>query len=293
MKKILIAGANSYIGMSFEKYIKETYSTDYAVDTVDMIDGSWRNKSFSGYDAVFHVAGIAHSDNGKISAEKEKLYYSVNTDLTVETAKKAKADGAKQFIFMSSAIVYGDSAAIGKTKLITEDTPVSPANCYGDSKVQAENGIRPLNDDNFKVVILRPPMICGKGSKGNYPLLAKIAMKTPVFPYVKNERSMLYIENLCEFVRLMVENCESGTFFPQNREYSNTGELVRMIAKAHGKKVRLIKGLGWVLKIMSHLTGLVNKAFGSLSYDMSLSEYKVEYRVADLENSIQRTEKEA
>lgn len=293
MKKILIAGANSYIGMSFEKYIKETYSTDYAVDTVDMIDGSWRNKSFSGYDAVFHVAGIAHSDNGKISAEKEKLYYSVNTDLTVETAKKAKADGAKQFIFMSSAIVYGDSAAIGKTKLITEDTPVSPANCYGDSKVQAENGIRPLNDDNFKVVILRPPMIYGKGSKGNYPLLAKIAMKTPVFPYVKNERSMLYIENLCEFVRLMVENCESGTFFPQNREYSNTGELVRMIAKAHGKKVRLIKGLGWVLKIMSHLTGLVNKAFGSLSYDMSLSEYKVEYRVADLENSIQRTEKEA
>lgn len=293
MKKILIAGANSYIGMSFEKYIKETYSTDYAVDTVDMIDGSWRNKSFSGYDAVFHVAGIAHSDNGKISAEKEKLYYSVNTDLTVETAKKAKADGAKQFIFMSSAIVYGDSAAIGKTKLITEDTPVSPANCYGDSKVQAENGIRPLNDDNFKVVILRPPMIYGKGSKGNYPLLAKIAMKTPVFPYVKNERSMLYIENLCEFVRLMVENCESGTFFPQNREYSNTGELVRMIAKAHGKKVWLIKGLGWVLKIMSHLTGLVNKAFGSLSYDMSLSEYKVEYRVADLENSIQRTEKEA
>lgn len=293
MKRILITGANSYIGTSFEKYIKENYSTDYDVNTVDMIDGSWRNKSFSGYDAIFHVAGIAHSDNGKISTEKEKLYYSVNTDLTVEAAEKAKADGVKQFIFMSSAIVYGDSAAIGKTKIITEDTPVSPANCYGDSKVQAENKIRPLNDDNFKVVILRPPMIYGKGSKGNYPLLAKIAMKTPIFPYVKNERSMLYIENLCEFVRLMVDNCESGTFFPQNREYSNTGELVKMIAKAHGKKVWLIKGLGWALKIMSHLTGLVNKAFGSLSYDMSLSEYRVEYRVADLEKSIQRTEKEA
>ena len=290
MKKILITGANSYIGMSFEKYIRENYPNDYIVDTVDMIDGSWRNKEFSGYDSVFHVAGIAHSDNGKISAEKEKLYRSVNTDLTVETAKKAKTDGVKQFIFMSSAIVYGDSAPIGKNKIITRDTPVSPANCYGDSKVQAENGIRPLNDVNYRIVILRPPMIYGKGSKGNYPLLAKIALKTPVFPMVNNQRSMLYIENLCEFVRLMVENDEQGTFWPQNSEYSNTSELVRLIAEAHGKKVLLVKGFGWALKIMSKATGLVNKAFGSLIYDMSLSEYKQDYRTSRLIDSIRKTE---
>lgn len=291
MKKILLTGANSYIGTSFEKYIKENYPNDYVVDTVDMIDGTWREKDFSGYDSVFHVAGIAHSDNGRISAEKEKLYYAVNTDLTVETAKKAKVDGVKQFVFMSSAIVYGDSAPIGKTKVITKDTPVSPANCYSDSKVQAENGIRPLGDDDFKVVILRPPMIYGKGSKGNYPLLAKIALKMPIFPYVKNERSMLYIENLCEFVRLMVENTEQGTFWPQNAEYSNTSELVKMIAESHGKKLQLVKGFGWGLKIMSHMTGLVNKAFGSLSYDMSLSEYKQDYRKQNLSNSVRETEK--
>ena len=291
MKKILITGANSYIGTSFEKYIKENFPDQYAVDTVDMIDGSWRQKDFSEYDSIFHVAGIAHSDNGKISDEKSKLYYAVNTDLTVETAKKAKADGAGQFVFMSSAIVYGESAPIGKTKVITRDTPVSPANCYGDSKVQAENGIRPLNDENYKVVILRPPMIYGKGSKGNYPLLAKIALKTPMFPHVKNERSMLYIENLCEFVRLMVENGEQGTFWPQNDEYSNTSELVKAIAEAHGKKVRLIMGFGWALKIMSDVTGLVNKAFGSLSYDKAMSQYKENYRLKNLDDSIKETEK--
>ena len=290
MKKILITGANSYIGVSFKNYMKQ-WADEYSVDTVDMIDGTWREKDFGGYDAVFHVAGIAHSDNGKISAEKEKLYYAVNTDLTVETAKKAKADGAKQFIFMSSAIVYGESATIGKTKVITKDTPTSPANCYGDSKVQAEKGILPLNDDNFKVVVLRPPMIYGKGSKGNYPTLAKMALKMPVFPYVKNERSMLYIGNLCEFIRLMIVNGEQGIFWPQNGEYSNTAELVRMIAAAHGKKVGLVKGFGWALKVMSPFTGLVNKAFGSLSYDMSLSEYKEEYRVATLEESVKETEK--
>lgn len=291
MKRILITGANSYIGTSFEKYINENYPNDYVVDTVDMIDDSWRKKSFKEYDSIFHVAGIAHSDNGKISAEKEKLYRSINTDLTVETAKKAKTEGVKQFIFMSSAIVYGDSAPIGKSKVITKAIPVSPANCYGDSKVQAEKGIRPLNDDSFKVVILRPPMIYGKGSKGNYPLLAKIALKVPAFPYVKNERSMLYIENLCEFVRLMIENNEQGTFWPQNAEYSNTSELVKLIAEAHGKKVRLVKGFGWTLKILSCMTGLVNKAFGSLSYEMGISEYKVEYRVVSLAESVRKTER--
>ena len=289
MKKILITGANSYIGMSFEKYMAQ-WPEKYQVDTVDMIDGTWRQKDFSGYDCVYHVAGIAHSDSGKISPERAKLYYAVNTDLTVETAKKAKAEGVKQFIFMSSAIVYGESAPIGKSKVITRDTPVSPANSYGDSKVQAEKGILPLNDDSFKVVILRPPMIYGPGSKGNYPVLSKLAQKLPVFPKVDNQRSMLFIDNLMEFVRLMVENEEQGIFWPQNAEYSNTTELVQLIAKTHGKKIVIIPGFTWALKLMSRCTGLVNKAFGSLVNEMSISEYKEEYRKVDLRESIRRTE---
>ena len=289
MKKILITGAGSYIGTSFEEYLKK-WPEKYTVDTVDMIDGTWREKDFSEYDAIYHVAGIAHSDSGKISEEKAKLYYSVNTDLTIETAKKAKEEGVKQFIFMSSAIVYGDSAPIGKMKMITKDTPVKPANCYGDSKVQAEKGIKKLEDDSFKVVILRPPMIYGKGSKGNYPVMAKFAKKLPVFPYVKNCRSMLYIGNLMEFVRLMIDNDETGTFWPQNPQYSNTSTLVKGIAKAHGKNVVLIKGFTWALKLMSHLTGVVNKAFGNLAYDKSMSSYKDNYQIYSLEKSIELTE---
>jgi len=289
MKEILITGANSYIGTSFEKYMAQ-WPEKYQVDTVDMIDGSWREKDFSGYDCVYHVAGIAHSDSGKISSEKAKLYYAVNTDLTIETAKKAKAEGVKQFIFMSSAIVYGESASIGETMVITKDTPVSPANSYGDSKVQAEKGILPLNDDGFKVVILRPPMIYGPGSKGNYPVLSKLAQKLPVFPKVDNQRSMLYIENLMEFVRLMVENEEQGIFWPQNGEYSNTTELVKQIAQAHGKKLFIVPGFTWALKLLSHITGLVNKAFGSLTYDMEMSEYPCQYRNYTLSRSIEETE---
>ena len=290
MKRVLITGANSYIGTSFEAYVNTHYADRYTVDTVDMVDGSWREKDFSVYDCVFHVAGIAHSDSGKISKEKEKLYYAVNTDLTIETAEKACREGVKQFIFMSSCIVYGESAPIGQPKRITAETPVAPANCYGDSKVQAENGLRPLNSESFKVVILRPPMIYGKGSKGNYPLLAKIATKLPLFPYIDNERSMLYVENLCEFVHLMMENHEQGVFCPQNAEYGNTSRMVELIAQAHGKKILLVKGFGWLMKGVSKLTGLVNKAFGNLSYAPEMSAYRDNYIVCTMAESIARTE---
>ncbi len=292
MKKVLITGADSYIGTSFETYIKSKYPANYSIDSVDMKDESWQSKSFAGYDSVFHVAGIAHSDSGKISKDKEKLYYAVNTDLAVKTAQKAKADGVRQFIFMSSAIVYGDSAPIGREKLITKETPPSPANCYGDSKLKAEEGLRSLECEGFKAVILRCPMIYGKGSKGNYPTLSRLARKLPLFPYVKNQRSMLYIENLCEFVRLMIEDEQSGTFWPQNQVYSNTSELVKLIAAVHGKKLRLVKGFGWALKLMACFSGMIRKAFGNLAYSKEISEYSKNYRVCDLAESIKRTEGE-
>lgn len=285
MKRILITGANSYIGTSFENYVKQ-WPEEYQVDTLDMIDGSWRDKSFVGYDSVFHVAGIAHSDAGKVTKERKALYYKINTDLTIETAKKAKKDGARQFIFMSSAIVYGDSAPIGKRKIITKDTIPQPANFYGDSKLQAEKGILPLQDDFFNVVVLRPPMIYGRGCKGNYPVLAKLALRLPLFPDVDNCRSMLYIENLCEFVRLMIENVEQGTYWPQNDEYTRTSDMVRLIAEAHEKKIWLTRAFNWLLPLVSKCTRLVNKAFGSLWYEKEMTQYITTYQRCSLEESI-------
>lgn len=289
MNRILITGANSYVGTSVEHYLTR-WMDRYEVDTLSLRDLAWKDKSFSRYDAVFHVAGVAHSDSGRISKEKARLYYAVNTDLTIETAKKAKADGVGQFIFMSSAIVYGDSAPIGKTKIITKDTPAAPSNCYGDSKMQAEKGLALLSDDTFHVAIIRPPMIYGKGCKGNYLALSKIAQMTPVFPYVDNQRSMLYIENLCEFVRILIEERKQGTFWPQNREYSNTSELVKMIAQLHGKKVHLLHGMTLPLKILRRFVPAINKAFGSLSYDRTISEEMEDNRWFSLEESLGRTE---
>ncbi len=290
MKKILITGANSYIGTSFEKWVKQ-WPGDYLVDTVDMIDGTWRDKNFSGYDVVFHVAGIAHVST---DPNMEELYYKVNRDLTIETAKKAKTEGVKQFIFMSSIIVYGDSSHINHKRVINKNTVPEPSNFYGRSKLQAEEGILPLQDDNFNVVVIRPPMIFGKGSKGNYPKLAKMAQKLPIFPDVKNERSMLHIDNLCEFIRLIIVNEEREIFFPQNREYVGTSELVKLVAEAHGKRIVLTKLFNPILKLMGNFVGIINKAFGNLVYEKSMSGYdKANYRIRSFKESIELTELES
>ncbi len=294
MKKVLITGANSYIGVSFENYAKTHYPSDLSIDTVDMIDGSWRKKDFTPYDIIFHVAGIAHADVGNVSDEVKAKYYAINTDLAIETANKAKDEGVKQFVFMSSAIVYGDSAPYGKLKRITVSTEPNPANFYGDSKWQADKGVRTLANDSFTVCVLRPPMIYGKGSKGNYPTLASMAKKLPIFPDVENERSMLYIENLCEFLCQVMIRGESGIFWPQNAEYTRTSDLVRLIGEVSGHKVRVSKAWNWAVGLASHIhgkvSGLANKAFGNMSYDQSMSKYDFDYQLVDLKTSIQRTE---
>lgn len=281
MKKILITGANSYIGTSFERWMKQY--DGYQIDAVDMMDDKWKTADFIKYDIVFHVAGLAHSDP---KPEMRDLYYKVNTDLAVETAEYAKEHGVKQFIFMSSIIVYGSN-----NTYIDKNTVPTPKNFYGDSKLQADIRLHELQSEDFNVVSIRPPMIYGKGSKGNYPRLSALAKKTPVFPRMKNQRSMLHIDNLCELIRLMIDNNEHGIFYPQNREYVSTAELVRAIAELNGKKIIMLPWFDPLLKALSNKVTTFNKLFGDLVYDKSMSAYNGwSYCVNNFEESIRKTE---
>lgn len=284
MKSVLITGANSYVGTSVEKWLMKE-PDKYHVDTVDMIDGTWREKNFSGYDVVFHVAGIAHVST---DPKMEDLYYKVNRDLAIETASKAKNEGVKQFIFMSSIIVYGDSTE--SKRVITKETVPKPSNFYGKSKLQAEEGIMPMNDDAFKVVVVRPPMIYGKGCKGNYVKLSKLAQKTPIFPDFDNERSMLHIDNLCEFIKVIINYEESGLFYPQNREYVKTSELVRLIAGLYNKKILMTKAFNPLIKLLFKLN-VIRKMFGNLVYDKEMSLFMhTRYAIRELNESVKISE---
>ena len=312
MKTVLITGANSYIGTSFEAYVSQHYKDELSITTIDMIDGSWRNQPFTTtnpetgetkpYDIIFHVAGLAHADVGNVSQEVKDKYYAVNTDLAVETARKAKDDGCKQFVFMSSMIVYG------KQSHITATTKPHPANFYGDSKWKADKGVRrlaPSPDEQgkgelgeFVVTVLRPPMIYGRGSKGNYPTLSRLAQRVPVFPEVDNRRSMLYIENLCEFLAQVMVGCRGGVFFPQNAEYSSTSTIVKEIAAVHKHKMILTKFLNPAVAVarkcpVKKVRDMASKAFGDSWYEQEMSVYEnLDYQKVDLRTSIRRTERQ-
>ncbi|MED2972869.1 NAD-dependent epimerase/dehydratase family protein [Fictibacillus sp. B-59209] len=280
MKRILITGKNSYIGISLEKWFGN-YPDRYKIDSVSLRDDLWKGIDFSGYDVVFHVAGIAHIKETK---ENSHLYYKVNRDLAFEVAQKAKNEGVKQFIFLSSMSVYGIESGV-----IDKDSPLKPKSNYGKSKLQAEELISAIEGDTFKVAFLRPPMIYGKGCKGNYTRLANLAIKIPIFPDVDNKRSMIYIDNLSEFVRLLIEDSKSGLFHPQNKEYVRTSRMVEMIADMHGTNIRMTKLFNVFLKLISINT--VKKVFGDLVYDKKMDDYKNRYIVCDFETSIRLTEK--
>ena len=289
MKRILITGAGSYVGRKVEEHLQK-WPDRYAVDTVDMLGDGWREMSFAPYDAVFHVAAIVHQAKTKDDPSQAELYDRVNHRLAVEVGQKARAEGVGQFLFMSSESVYGLTAAVGKTVMITKDTPLDPKDNYGISKKKAEEGLQALADGSFRLAILRPPMIYGKGCKGNYQTLAKLARKLPVFPMVNNQRSMLYVENFAEFVRLLLDREDSGIFCPQDGEYVNTSRMVQQIAAANGKKLLLIPGFGWALKLLRPVTDLADKAFGSLCYDRSLSDYPENYCVKTPQEAVAASE---
>ena len=280
MKKVLITGAGSYVGESVRKYMLA--HGKYQVDAVDTMGDNWKKADYSQYDVVFHVAGIAHVN---ADPKMEPLYYKVNRDLTIEVAKHAKAAGVKQFIFMSSQIVFHESQSLNG-EVLTKDTKENPNGFYGDSKLQAELGIKPLADENFKVCILRPCMIYGPNAKGNFPRLAKLGSKVPIFPAWHNKRSMLYIDNLSEFVRQAVERELEGTFYPQNREQSDTVEIIRFFAKEAGHKIWITKLLNPFVWIGSFVLQPINKMFATYYYDSEMSKMDFDYQLVSLEESL-------
>lgn len=285
MKRILITGAGSFVGTNIGCWLKK-WPSAYQVDTVDTMNDAWRQADFSAYDVVFHVAGIAHVDPKPGMAP---LYYKVNRDLTLEIARWAKACGVGQFIYMSSKIVYHASKSL-KGDVIYPDTKPNPNDFYGDSKLQAEKGLKELECDTFKVAIIRPPMIYGSNSKGNFLRLGWLATKTPIFPAWHNRRSMLFIDNLAEFVRQLIDRELNGVFFPQNKELADTVEIVRYFAHKYHKRIWISRVFNPLVWVGSFFLKPIPKMFSDSYYVPEMSRYDFEYQLVSFEESLKGLE---
>jgi len=259
--KILVVGAGGYIGESFAKYVNA--EKDYFVDIIDSFK-EWKTKNYENYDSVIFAAGIAHRKQKKSNSH---LYFSVNRDLAVEAAKKAKIAKVPHFVYLSSMAVYGK-----KEGEISANTKPNPRHndYYGVSKLQAEDALKNLCDADFKIAIIRPPMVYGENCPGKFRQLVKIAKYLPIIPNNNNKRSIVYIDNLSEFLCKVILNCEEGVFCPQNEEYVNTANLIKLIRQKNGKK-SVILNMGFLLRLCMVIFPPVRTAFGSLYYSKETS----------------------
>ena len=252
MIRLLITGANSYVGIEFEKYLSNSTSGKYTIDTVDMISDEWKNTDFSKYDVVFHVAAIVHSPNAPA-----ELFYKVNRDLAIEVGTTAKSCGVKQFVLMSSMNVFGLDVGV-----IDENTALKPVSDYGKSKLEADIELYRLNDETFNVAIIRAPMIYGKGCKGNYNRMEKFALKSPVFPSINNKRDMIYIGNLVDYLKYVLENNVSGILYPKDPQRVCTAEMVKLIAKANNHNIYFWKIFNPFIKLLMTDKNIFALVFG-------------------------------
>lgn len=259
LKKVLITGANSYVGTSVEKWLMRE-PNNYYVETLDMKDSNWVNYDFSKFHVVFHVAGIAHIKEKK---KNKGLFHLVNFDLAIQVAEKSKSSGVVQFILMSTMSVYGL-----KKGVIDKNTKLIPNNEYGKSKKNAEIAIQALDSQSFNVVIVRPPMIYGTKSIGNYTRLSKFVRKFRIFPSIDNKKSFIYIDHFSEFIKLLIFKNAKGIFHPQNSYLVTPKEIVYEISNTLNIKVYISKVFNLIL--LFRFINIVDKIFSELYYDFGM-----------------------
>lgn len=264
MKKLLITGSTGYLGNSFINQ----FGNKYTFEKFSLLNQKIEDIKLDNIDAILHCAALVHQ---KVELSYEK-YHEINVEYPVKLAKIAKQNGVKQFVFISTVAVYGEE----KEKL-DENTVCNPITPYGKSKLEAEKELLKLNDDNFTVSIVRPPMIYGKNAPGNIDSLVKLVKKLPIIPLanIKNKRSFIFIQNLLHIIDEVILQKKSGIFLACDDEPLSTSKLIDLIAKNLAKKTYLIKipffeSLLKILKPSFH-----KRLYGSLEIDNTITKEKL------------------
>ncbi len=240
--KILIIGSDSFIAQRFVSSLKDT--TD--VKCISRINSSSPNEKiypdlfsipdneFINSEIVFNFAAIVHRPEIK----DENIYDEVNCKLTILNAQKAKKAGVKLFIQMSTIAVYGNASEI------SIQTPSNPQNPYGISKLKADEALLAMQDENFKVAIIRPPMVYGGGrAPGNMMRLIKLGDKAIPLPFkgIDNKRDFINVNNLIQYFAIIAEKQLPGIHLISDQEPVSTEYLLRIISKYIGRKIPLFK----------------------------------------------------
>ncbi len=261
MKTILITGASGFIGSNFI----EGYKDKYNIIPMDLLKVKPEEIDFNGVDTVLHLAALVHQMKG---APREK-YFEVNTELTRRVAVEAKKQGVKHFVFYSTVAVYGTHGEIYKEVILDKNSKINPKTPYAESKWQAEEILRELEDNNFKISILRPPLVYGKNCPGNMRRLEKLVDMLPILPfnYDENKRTLVEINKLLKITDEVIESEIVGIIIPKDDKDISIKEIVEKIIKEKNKKRILIKLPSFIFKLLVKIKPqIMESLYGDLRF---------------------------
>lgn len=266
-KTLMITGASGFIGKNFI----EKYKNEYNIIPISLKNKKVEDINFKEIDVILHLAALVHQMKGA----PEEEYFKINTELTKDLAEKAKESGVKHFVFYSTVKVYGyDGDLYNHTKILTEDSPCNPIDPYGKSKYQAEEILRKMEDENFKVAIIRPPLVYGNGVKGNMESLIKLVKLLPILPfnYDKNRRTLISVDNLLKITNTIIKEEIIGTYIAIEGEPKSIKEIVEGIEKKLNKKRINIMIPKFIFKILCKLKPeMMTRLYGSLQFKNNIN----------------------
>lgn len=270
-KTVMVTGASGFVGSNFIK----KYKDEFNIIPVCLIEKTPEELNYEGVDCILHLAALVHQMKG---APEEK-YFEVNTELTRRLAVEAKKNGVKHFVFYSTVKVYGyDGDLYNHDFILTTESECNPKDPYGRSKYKAEKVLEELQNEKIQIAIIRPPMVYGAGVKGNMLNLIKLVDKLPVLPfdYNENKRSIVYIDNLLEETRNIIEKKHVGLFIPQDEKPVSIKEIVDGIAKSIGKKRIIIKIPDFIYKFLcGQKKNIMVRLYGSLQFELLEKQDKI------------------
>ena len=270
--KVLITGIKGFVATNLSKFF-----TSEGVDYLAIsLRGGWHNQvSLDDFDAVIHLAGLAHDLNSK---SLEEDYYNVNSELTKQLYEAYINSSATKFIFLSSVKAAADSV-IGVLK---EVDAANPNTIYGKSKLKAERAIIDASLNSEKTYyILRPCMIHGSGNKGNLNLLYNFITRKIPYPLAafENKRSFLSIGNFNFVINelLKTNDIPSGIYNVADTEPLSTNSVVKIISAS----VKIKAQLWYVPRSMIRALAKVGDVFSLPINSSRLSKLTENYVVSN------------
>ncbi|WP_339880422.1 SDR family oxidoreductase [Pseudidiomarina gelatinasegens] len=239
--------------------------------------------SFANFDAVVHSAARAHVMNDD-AYDTVELYRQINTRGTLNLAEAAAAQGVKRFIFISSIKVNGESTDVNERFSVY--SKVNPTDPYGLSKHEAEIGLRKIAaETKMEVVIIRPPLVYGRGVKGNFASMMNLAKRNLPLPLgrINNKRSLVAIDNLVDLIVTCIDhpNAANETFLVSDDLDVSTTELFELMTKGVGKKPRLLPIPKKLLQVAGTFLGkqeIIERLLGNLQVDITHTKQTLNWK---------------